>query len=342
MVGAPENEGQKAPARARAVNAVAAEWVAAGLDGALDPPSQDMLDAWLAADPAHHKAYAEMMVLWRDLDAIPAQARRVALSDDDSVHTSRGARFPWRGVAFGRRTPRQLGGTRLLVLGVLTLFIVGYAQNWPLRLQADAMTAVGERRLISLADGSRVRLNTDSAIAVDYSADSRRIRLLQGEAIFTVAPDAARPFVVAASRGEIRALGTEFVVHNNGNRGDVAVTEHSVAVRYPRARDVTVHAGQSVSFTPQTGLGAVHQADVASATAWVDGFLVVKDMPLEQLVTEIGRYRSGYVRVVGSARRTRVSGVFRIDQPDHALMQLERSLALRSTRFTDKFILIHQ
>lgn len=312
----------------------AARWLATREGDALSADEKRDLARWLAADPRHARAYAQMEETW----ALMGQVRVTA-----SARTHMGLPPPrrrrWSGI-------RASGGARRAWIGPaiaasLALAFIGFAQDWPMRLRADAMTTTGERRTVTLADGSTVFLDTNSAIAIRITDRRRIISLLRGEAAFVVAPDRSRPFAVEVNGGSATALGTRFLVRKDDGQARVLVTEHSVRVTYPliEGRSRVVAEGQSIAYDAQ-GLGPVLPANSFDAMAWTEGMLVFKDKPLSEVVAEIGRYHRGYVQVLGDAQRLRVSGVFRIDDAVAAIDQLQRSLGLRSTRLTDHLIFL--
>jgi transmembrane sensor len=308
----------------------AARWITERDAGLLTPKDETALTAWLDADPLHAAAYARLERTWGAMGSVPVKA---AIRRRSRV-------LPFRLPA----APRQwLGGA---VAACLALVIVGTAQDWPTRLRADAMTATGERREVSLADGSIVQLNTGSAITIDLSGDRRIIHLLKGEAAFTVAPDRARPFTVEAGDGATTALGTRFIVRREGADTDVTVTEHRVRVAWPPHaatpdQAVIVNEGQAVRYGAG-GLVEPHTADIDAAGAWTRGRLVFVDRPLVEVVAELNRYHPGYVRVVGAdLAQRRFSGVFPVDDPMGALDAIQRSLGIGSTRITDRLVFLH-
>lgn len=312
----------------------AARWFADRDSGLLE--DETALTAWLAADPRHARAFAEMEEVWFDLGGVRASPE-VRASLAPSPYRGK------RGVRWQRAQKKPRRWMPAAVAASLALFVVGAVQDWPTRLRADAMTATGERRMVDLPDGSRVQLNTGSAIALDYRGDRRLVRLLKGEASFSVAPDPARPFTVEAGGGDTTALGTRFVVREMGEDIRVTVTEHCVRVAYPVGREaqVRIGEGESVLYGPDHGLGAPAKVNAADAEAWTQGMLVFENRPLSEVVAELNRYHPGYVRVLGAdTQNRRVSGVFSVDDPVGALMKLQQSLGLRSTHITDRLIFI--
>jgi len=312
----------------------AARWLAAGEGDALSDDEKRDFALWLAADTRHARAYAQMEEIWALMGKVPATALART-----SMALPQPRRRRWRGIRTLRRPRRAWVGPA--IAASLALVFIGLAQDWPMALQADAMTTTGERRTVTLSDGSTVILDTNSAIAVRIGDRQRSISLLRGEAAFVVAPDRSRPFTVEANGGSATALGTRFLVRKDDARAQVLVTEHSVRVTYPlpEGRSRVVGEGRSIAYDAH-GLGRIVPADTSDAMAWTEGVLVFKDTPLGEVVAEIGRYHRGYVRVLGDAQRLRVSGVFRIDDPVSAIDQLQRSLGLRSTRLTDRLIFL--
>lgn len=318
-----------------AITEEAAGWVAAAEGDALSSEQQRALDLWLTADPRHARAFSEMQDVWAHMGAVSeTPALRASLPP---VRTLRRR----RATAGTRTHGRQPGWLGPAIAASLALVFIGVANDWPTSLRADAMTETGERKLVSLPDGSTVRLDTHSAVAFDFSNDRRVVRLLKGAAAFTVARDPDRPFTVEAGGGSATALGTRFLVRDEDDGARVTVTQHSVRVACPAPQRPTavVAEGQSVAYDAR-GIGRLTQVNPDDAMAWADGVLTFKDAPLSHVVAEIGRYHRGYVQVLGDARSLRVSGVFRIDDPVASLDQLQRSLGLHSTRLTDRLIFI--
>ena len=323
------------PARMKITAAIldeASRWVAAMEGRALPPAEQARFDAWLNADPRHAQAHAEMRDIWLHFGALPEGP---ALRASRPRPQSRRRRFgTWRsGTAIPSRIERKTVAAAT-VTACTALLCFGAIQDWPTRWQADAITATGETRIVALSDGSRIQLGTNSAVAYDYSPGHRTVRLLKGEAVFTVAADPARPFRVDAADGSTTALGTQFLVRRDEGTTRIVVTEHKVQVRGSLADGGApiVREGQSIRYGP-SGIGPVTNVRADDAIAWTDNMLVFKDRPLGEVVSEIGRYHGGYLRVSEPARALRVSGVFRIDDPDMAIEQLRRSLDLRVTSY---------
>jgi transmembrane sensor len=299
-----------------ALHAAAIEWWVRETAGELVGEARAEFGAWLAADPAHARAYA-------DIAGMFAQAREL-----------RPARRPQRRLA---RSGRAAAWGGLLAACVALLVWIG---DLAIVLRADHRTGVGQRRTAILADGSRVELDGGSAIAVRFEPGRRQVTLLAGEAWFEVAPDTARPFVVEAAGGTVTALGTAFDVALDGNEARVAVGEHAVAVASGGAR-LVVEAGRQTAFeadAPARGTASVAGEAIG---AWRRGALIVEDRPLGDVLTTLGRHRQGLVLCLRAATcARRVSGVFSAAEPLTALREIEFFLGLHAIQLTDYLIFL--
>lgn len=303
----------------RSIREAAAEWAVLLANDALDEGQQQALQRWLQVDARHAEALAFAQRTWAALGRLPADkpSRRRALPVTSGLvhHPRRHARLRRWGAA----------ACLALLLGGLGL---NQSERLLLPLLADHRTASGEVRSLTLADGSEVTLDSASAIRLDYSAGQRRIELLAGAAIFHVAPQADRPFVVEASGGSTQALGTRFVVQREAGAGAlVGVLEHAVQVK-AADQQRRLQEGDSLRYDA----AGLHDAvlDLQRATSWQRGLLVFDRQPLGQVIEQLNRYRPGYILVGSDAIAQReVSGVFRLDGLDDALATLTREMQLQ-------------
>ncbi|WP_448664079.1 FecR family protein [Sphingomonas sp. CJ20] len=288
----------------------------------------EAIEAWRVSDPRHDKHLAEMEAIWRDLGKV-AEASTPPLPAEVAPRRRARMRAP---------TPRRTAQAGAALAAAIALAVLA---DVPLRLQADLRTGVGERRIEQLTDGSRVWLDTDSAVALDFTAKRREVRLLRGRAEFEVAPDRSRPFTVDAGSGATTALGTRFIVQRQGDAADVTVTEHAVQVALDSGASARVAEGQAVHYQGST-IGAVRPVSRDTAMAWTRGWLVFEDAPLGDVVKELARSHPGMIRLVGSAlSERRVSGSIAVDNPEEALRTLESLLHLRATRIGSVVIFLH-
>lgn len=274
---------------------------------------RDAFAAWLAGG-------AEQMQAWDDVQAMLGALREPARQ----VRAAQRAQW---------RKPRvrvwASAAAVLLAVGLLT-----FSTPWPDRWRADYATATGEARTLNLADGSKIELNTDTAVTVDLGQNERRVQLLRGEAWFEVSADAARPFVIRSGDGWVKVVGTRFSVSRQGDRTRVRVAQGKVQVSAGAEQTVLLEPGRGVDYG-NDHLGAVTAFDGAAEFAWRQRQLVFRQQPLADVVDELNRYWPGQTLVLGEALRERkVSGVFEIDKPDAVLRALKHTLGLSSEQYT--------
>lgn len=314
----------------------AAEWLA-GL-GVTDPAERERIragfEAWKAADPRHAQAAAPMerwLAALQPLQGAGARAARAALQAGEESTTAHRRRSRARAAA----------GLAAAVVAALAVW-AGVRDEWPQALVADLRTGAGEWRSQPLPDGSRLTLAAGSAVDLHFDGDQRTVRLLRGDILVDVARDPARPFVVRTRDGEVRALGTQFVVERGAESTRLAMIESATAVRSARqvarhADDaVRVQAGEQVRITPEgvTPLAPVDPQGLR--TQWQQRQWVVLDRPLAEVLDELARRHPGHLGYdAAQIAGLRVSAVLPLDDPDRALALLQGSFPqLRVTRLT--------
>ncbi|MBF8781580.1 FecR domain-containing protein [Pseudomonas fulva] len=274
---------------------------------------------WLRLDPLHQWAWARVERLQVSLNNVPGTLARQTLSGTPSI--------------MGRRT--ILSG---MLLGLCTVPLLGGAYLQSNEWFADLRTRVGERRNVTLADGTQLSLNTASAVDIRYDARQRLIVLHAGEILIETAAD-ARPLLVRSPQGEMRALGTRFNVRLFAQHTRLTVLEHAVAVQNASvAGPVIVDAGLEMDFDDGP-LGAPRPADI-SQSEWSQGRLVVDGWRLDRTLRELERYRPGFIRCTDAVAGVRVSGVFPLDDTDRTLQVIAQALKLKMetrTRFWVRF-----
>lgn len=297
-------------------HAAAVEWMVLLSSGEVSPAESRAHQQWLLADPRHAQAWARVRGALREV-VEPVQ----------QVATGEGLQPAAVRTALDR--PRRRGTLRGLV-GLAV--VVGAGFTWQARpdWRADLRTATGERRRMTLADGSELLLDAGSAVDVEFTPALRRLRLHAGQLMVAVAPQRDRPFVVATEAGEVRALGTRFVVSQREARSHVAVLEHRVQVA--AGRDTAIlEAGQSIGFD-RSGLATPRPA-ASAALSWVNGMVSVDDEPLSVVIEALRPYRPGVIQLSSKAASLRVFGAFPLDSPDRALDSLAEVLPIRVRRY---------
>lgn len=285
------------------IDAEAAAWLAR-LHGEFEDADRPALDAWLADNPAHAAAFARANEAW----AILPRAARYGEEDARPTHSPRRPRLLTTAIA---ACVAVLAG-----LGILW---------WPLTQAGAYATRPGEQRVATLKDGSRIALNTDTRVDVRFDPDRRRIELDRGEAMFEVAHDAARPFIVIAGDTRVQAIGTVFTVRRTRDgvvvtliKGKVAVSHQGSGTSRAHVSDVVLKPGEKL-IEPADGPRRIEPESIETATAWRRGQTVFRDTPLGSAVAELNRY-GGPPIVIDDPRVAAlpVSGVFVTNAPDFA------------------------
>ena len=288
---------------AQDIEAEAAAWLAR-LHGDQGDAARDALEVWLAEDPAHAAAFERASEVWAIL---PRAARH---GEDEARLRPAPEGQPWL------RTAMAVAASMVLGLGVLW---------WSLGATGDYVTQPGEQQVATLGDGSRIALNTDTRVDVQFDADRRRITLDRGEAMFEVAHDADRPFVVIAGDTRVEALGTVFIVRRTPEevvvtliQGEVAVTRDDGETSEASATPMLLQPGERLT-EPLAGPARIDTASMEAATAWRRGQTIFRDTPLGAAVTELNRYGGPQV-VIEDPRVAAlpISGVFTTNAPDFA------------------------
>lgn len=277
---------------------------------------------WLDASAEHADAFARACAIW---DAMGEHAtapemvtlRQAALADARAAAQSR-----WQSP----RLPRARWWPHALAASFAAMCALAAAEYFLMRPSPPEMfaTDIGERHTVTLADNSRVDIDADSAISVDYTADRRLIHVLRGQAYFAVEKDPARPFIVESHGRRVIATGTAFDVEALDRGLRVTLVEGHVVVRLdPKADSLP---GASAELSPRDQLVAeadrptliTHDSDVLAATSWRQGKLLFTNAPLADAVARMMRYSHFELVVDPSVAGLRVSGVF--DEGDIAAL----------------------
>lgn len=312
----------------------AARWFSQARNPDFGPEQQQALATWLAEKPEHRAEYAALERIWEAAGALdPARLRRLATSGDQE---GPGISAPAAGKPVRARAA-LCAATAAIAVGAAWFgwHLHGQPGQFPANPashvigQTEYRTATGERRTVMLLDGSRIELNTRTHLVVRMAAQGERdVDLLDGEAMFDVAHDASRPFVIRAGSGKVTVTGTRFDVHRTPSRTQVIVESGSVIVQgsdgKPPAR---LSAGLGTSVDSRGAVAATATVDLAAALAWRTGKLVFNDAPLVSVAAEVSRYRRQPVRIADEATGAiRMSSVFSADDTDGLLAALPRML----------------
>ncbi|MBV4551070.1 FecR family protein [Pseudomonas sp. SWRI102] len=293
----------------------AAQWFVRLQSPVMGVDERERFEAWLGEHPNHRDEIQLLQGIWSATDLLPRE-RLQALCEPPAERPRR------------RPLLRYAVAAGLLVVAVgLGLFSgLGASGDY----SGEFATALGERRHVALPDGSLIDLNSRSHVRILFEHRVRRVELVEGEALFSVEHDTARPFTVDAGSGQVTVTGTRFDVRRDADSTRVAVEEGSVKVRgrdAPASGGVSLTAGLGTRIDAQGKVAAPYAVNADELTAWRNGKLVFNNAPLSEVAEEVSRYRAKPIRVANAAvGNLRLTSVFRSDNPEALLKALPNVL----------------
>jgi transmembrane sensor len=312
-----------------AVVAEASEWFIDFRAGDVDGEARSRFIEWLRRSPEHIQAYLEVSGVWSELpssdpegrfdiaaliararnepDVIPLSLVNPRLAPPTPAPEPRA----WRKLS---RRP-VLAAAALALLASITALVVWFNSD----TAHSYSTGIGEQRTIQLPDGSTVELNARSRVQVRLTEHRRDVALIEGQALFSVAKDKERPFVVRAGDAEVRAVGTEFDVYKKQAETVVTVVEGRVETYSGAdgadAAAIMLSAGEQLTVLPHT-VTKPTRADTAAATAWVQKRLIFEETPLNEVAEEFNRYNRRPLAIDDAELQTlKISGVYSSTDP---------------------------
>jgi transmembrane sensor len=200
-------------------------------------------------------------------------------------------------------------------------------------------TGIGEQQTLALEDGSRITLNTDTRVQIDFSSERRGVKLERGQAYFRVARDAARPFEVMTQNGVVRAVGTEFDVYQQDDEVIITLVQGKVTVSESNSGGA-VHSSMQKALQPGERIALMEgrqtqpqRAPVEHSTAWLAGKLVFDDQSLEYAVAQANRYSTNRIEFgAEQLKALRISGVFRTGETDEFVQAIVGYFPVRAQR----------
>lgn len=302
----------------------AAHWLTLMHSG--EASAQDKIDCdhWRAADPEHERAWRRAETLQHQLGLLPTELGMAALN--------------------------RRGEERRKVLKILSLLIAAPTAAYLLHSQprwtSDYHTATGERKQVTLADGTRLALNTDSLVDIRFSAEQRLIRLRQGEILVDSGTDPDysarhhRPLRVITAQGHLEALGTRFSVKSLERDiiTHLSVFEGAVRITPANGDTLVVQGGQQARFS-RAAISPLAIADERESS-WTNGLLLADDMRFGDFIAELARYRNGVLRCDERAAELRINGAFRLDNTDAIIRALPATLPVEVSYLTRYWVSI--
>ncbi|HDS1733485.1 FecR domain-containing protein [Pseudomonas sp. BP8] len=301
----------------------AAHWLARSGASDFSQAEQLALTHWRKQSARHEQVWSCAQQLRSRMSSVPGGIGMQVLTRPRTPHNRRTV---LRALAFAIATP---------ALGVFTYRYVPW-QGWT----ADFSTAKGEQRLARLTDGSQVLLNTDTAFDARFDGHNRLVRQYKGEILVKTAhdmPESAPPFLVQTNNGQLRALGTEFIVRQHPHFTELSVLKGAVEiVPALTSQRLVVHEAQRTKFDARQ-IGDCVPLPVMS-DAWTRGTLYADNMRLQAFLDEIARYRKGILRCDDAVADLRVFGVYQLQDTDRLLDLLTHILPVRVRRRTDYWV----
>ena len=306
----------------------AVQWAVRLQSGAAEEAERQACAAWRRASPLHEQAWRQVQAVEQAFCAVPADSARTARQTLDAAAQATGK------LASRRRALTLLG---VGALGVVSAPLVTRMAPW--RHETRYASPSGERRQLVLADGTRLQLNTRTAVDVVFTPLQRLLVLGEGEIFIDTGADehalaGKRPFWVQTAQVRMQAIGTAFAVRQDPPASGMPPAATQLHVRQGA---VTMHLEGKVAVLAQagetyriTGQGAAPITRVpqpeSDPTAWLDGVLVAKQMRLDAFAAALSRHFGETVRCEANAAGLRVSGVFQLDGP-HAISRALDALA---------------
>jgi transmembrane sensor len=289
-------------------------------------------ETWLTESPAHRAAYDQAELMWADLDerAAAIKARLTPLHNPRGQIARRNR---------GRRRPVVFVWASGLVAAALIVAMI-----IPSKLAETFTTAPGERRTVTLDDGSMIVMNGASTLSVRYSARSRQVIMGDAEAAFDVVHTPGRPFIVDVGQSQVTVVGTAFNIRRDASSTQVAVKRGIVQVANRLAPAVAVRlvAGRSLRQDDGSAPAVQSQIEPQAASGWQTGRVVYANQPLEFVAKDISRAFAEPVVVDASAKELTFSGVLALDDEGAVLHRLALFLPIAVHRESGHFELVHR
>jgi transmembrane sensor len=332
-----------------------------------DVDARRRLDEWLRRSPEHVRAYLEVSTIWEEMAShdgqrkIDAEAHIAHALSESNIYPLGSDGRPSEPQGDPQRSSTFLRSP--FTLAAVLVLVVAATSTWFMSQRNVYSTQIGEQRSLILDDGSTVELNARSRLRLRFTDNERLIELLEGQALFRVAKDPSRPFVVTSGDARVRAVGTQFDVNRRKSNTTVTVIEGKVAVTpasAPPSSEPTasashtgraqippaIHdhvtylsAGEQLTLAPKLA-AAPRQANLAAATAWTQHRLVFDSVPLSEVAEEFNRYNKRPIVIRDAALKSfGVIGVFSSADPSSLLAFLRRQPEMEVTEGDEEIVI---
>ncbi|TAJ70661.1 MAG: DUF4880 domain-containing protein [Phenylobacterium sp.] len=296
----------------------AAAWVVRVEAGDLSDAEAVAFDAWLSATPGNARAFD---------DALAVSHAYAAAGEEVARNLSERRARP----AVGRRAFVGFGA----VAAAAALAVV-IAPQFSQPESDSYVTAKGQRRTVQLADGSTIDLNGGTRLTVRLGSDSRHVSLAEGQAVFDVAHDVRRPFLVDAGDRTVRVVGTQFDVRRLGGKLSVTVARGAVEVRPAdgaAGKAYRLHPGQRLEHVDGAAVTRIAAAEPAEVLGWRSGRLVYRQQPLSEVVDDLNQQFATPIRIEDPELAAMpISGVLVLDDQAAVIRRLALLVPITAVR----------
>lgn len=312
-------------------------WLVKINSGQVSPAVEQAFFHWLHTSTAHQTAYLRAEQLWEQSAVIAKLPIIDSTEATPAVTVNEPSTPPRRPQSAVNTAPSKLllGNWAIAFTALIAVVVLGFYNSQVSFTHSNWVSAIGEQKQISLDDGTRIMLNTNSHLEVDYSRNHRRARLIRGEAYFDVHPNPERPFDVETKQGMVRVLGTHFSVQQQATDSLVTVLEGRVALGAVAASEQAFNALVELRPNQQLSLQEAYQGatprpiNAKAALAWRDKQLVVQKRPLAEVIVELKRYYPITIHLADPALGQReITAVLQIGSLDNTLAVLCQPLNL--------------
>lgn len=303
----------------------ATEWLLRFSEGEVDSTGREEFNYWLRTSPEHVRAYLRVAAFWqaaghldgkagpRDIDALISQAKQEGnIFPLANINFIRGShpndRAASRHASLSAELPsaqRRYAARRFFAIAATLLVAIGAVGAHQYLTRNIYETNIGEQRTINLADGSTLILNADSRVRVRYSETERTIDLEEGQALFKVAKNPSRPFVVRSGEASVRAVGTQFDVYRKSTGTTVTVVEGKVAVTSEKVKGTGVGQGEDVGVGAGVGEGVRPQASTSRTLEHAKPALTTTYTPTQVFLTAGQQLTVPEIRLASANTATR-------------------------------------
>lgn len=342
----------------REIEERAGTWLAKRESGDWSAEDELRFTQWLDASTANRVAFLRQEGAWEHAVRLQALRGHTPLESVPSPDDWRLSPFVNHGAPqlHPRDAERRTRSRRPWVRGALAAslaLVAAAALTWYVStLGPYYHTPVGGLASVPMTDGSKVTLNTDSAIRLDVTQRERRVQLERGEAFFEVAKDPSRPFVVSAGDKRVIAVGTKFSVHRMGDDVRVFVTEGKVRFEdgspkkiAPNDSNAMLLAAGTIARAADSGVIVQEKPlpEVEDYLSWRSGYLTFRDLPLAEAIAEFNRYNEQQILIQDPAvAAIRFSGKVRPTSFEGFVRLLEDALPIRAEHVDGRIVLLQR